>query len=53
MGILHDINPIRVTYICDHVRRFLLNDPYALNEPGVRPLEGVRIADIGDRKSVV
>lgn len=47
MGILHDINPIRVTYICDHVRRFLLNDPHALNEPGVRPLEGVRIADIG------
>ncbi|WP_036281164.1 bifunctional 2-polyprenyl-6-hydroxyphenol methylase/3-demethylubiquinol 3-O-methyltransferase UbiG [Methylocystis sp. ATCC 49242] len=47
MGILHDINPIRVTYIRDHIRRLLLNDPKALNESGERPLEGVRIADIG------
>lgn len=47
MGILHEINPIRVNYICDHVRRFLLNDPTALNEGGPRPLDGVRIADIG------
>lgn len=47
MGILHDINPIRVAYIRDHVRRFLLRDPGALNEPGERPLEGVRVADIG------
>lgn len=47
MGILHDINPIRVTYIRDHVRRFLLDDASALNEAGERPLAGVRIADIG------
>jgi 2-polyprenyl-6-hydroxyphenyl methylase/3-demethylubiquinone-9 3-methyltransferase len=47
MGILHDINPIRVAYIRDHVRRFLLGDARALNEPADRPLEGVRIADIG------
>jgi 2-polyprenyl-6-hydroxyphenyl methylase/3-demethylubiquinone-9 3-methyltransferase len=47
MGILHEINPIRVTYIRDHVRRFLLGDTRALNEPPERPLEGVRIADIG------
>jgi 2-polyprenyl-6-hydroxyphenyl methylase/3-demethylubiquinone-9 3-methyltransferase len=47
MGILHDINPIRVAYIRDHVRRFLLGDARALNEPADRPLEGVKIADIG------
>jgi len=47
MGILHDINPIRVTYVRDHIRRFLLNDMTALNEAGERPLQGVRIADIG------
>lgn len=47
MGILHDINPIRVAYIRDHVRRFLLGDASPLNEPGERPLDGVRIADIG------
>ncbi len=47
MGILHDINPIRVAYIRDHVRRFILHDAGALNTPGARPLEGVRIADIG------
>lgn len=47
MGILHDINPIRVNYVRDHVRRLMLHDPGALNEPPARPLEGVRIADIG------
>ncbi len=47
MGILHEINPIRVTYIRDHIRRFLLGDHRALNESPERPLEGVRIADIG------
>ncbi|MDJ0447845.1 bifunctional 2-polyprenyl-6-hydroxyphenol methylase/3-demethylubiquinol 3-O-methyltransferase UbiG [Methylocystis sp. JR02] len=47
MGILHDINPIRVTYIRDHIRRFLLNDKTALNESPEHPLAGVRIADIG------
>lgn len=47
MGILHEINPIRVTYIRDHVRRFLTGDMSALNESPERPLEGVRIADIG------
>lgn len=47
MGILHDINPVRVAYVRDHVRRFLRRDPGALNEPGERPLEGVAIADIG------
>lgn len=47
MGILHDINPIRVVYIRDHVRRFLRHDPGALNEPGEAPLAGVAIADIG------
>ena len=47
MGILHEINPIRVVYIRDHVRRFLRHDPGALNEPGERPLAGVTIADIG------
>jgi 2-polyprenyl-6-hydroxyphenyl methylase/3-demethylubiquinone-9 3-methyltransferase len=47
MGILHDINPIRVDYICSHVRRFLLDDPRALDAMDERPLSGVRIADIG------
>jgi len=47
MGILHTINPIRVTYVRDHVRRFLTGDMTALNESPERPLEGVRIADIG------
>lgn len=47
MGILHDINPIRVTYVRDHIRRFLKGDMSALNESPERPLEGVRIADIG------
>jgi len=47
MGILHEINPIRVTYIRDHIRRFLLGDHRALNESPERPLEGVRIAVIG------
>lgn len=43
MGILHDINPVRVTYICDHARRFLKRDAMSAD----RPLEGLRIADIG------
>jgi 2-polyprenyl-6-hydroxyphenyl methylase / 3-demethylubiquinone-9 3-methyltransferase len=47
MGILHEINPIRVTYIRDHIRRFLLNDQSALNESPDRALAGVKIADIG------
>ncbi|MCX7899180.1 MAG: bifunctional 2-polyprenyl-6-hydroxyphenol methylase/3-demethylubiquinol 3-O-methyltransferase UbiG [Methylocystis sp.] len=47
MGILHDINPIRVNYVRDHVRRLLLKDAGALNEPPERPLAGVAIADIG------
>lgn len=47
MGILHEINPIRVTYIRDHIRRFMLGDTAPLNESPDRPLEGVRIADIG------
>lgn len=47
MGILHDINPIRVDYICDHARRFLLKDPLALSEVTEYPLKGLRIADIG------
>jgi len=47
MGILHEINPVRVAYIRDHARRFIQRDPGALNAPGDRPLEGVRIADIG------
>jgi 2-polyprenyl-6-hydroxyphenyl methylase/3-demethylubiquinone-9 3-methyltransferase len=47
MGILHDINPIRVTYVRDHIRRLWLNDKTALNESPEHPLTGVRIADIG------
>lgn len=47
MGILHDINPIRVAYVRDHVRRFIRHDAGALNEAPERPLEGVSIADIG------
>ncbi len=47
MGILHEINPIRVAYIRDHVRRLIRHDASALNAPADRPLEGVRIADIG------
>lgn len=47
MGILHEINPIRVDYITDHARRFLLNDPGALNVTRPLPLTGLKIADIG------
>ena len=47
MGILHDINPIRVTYVCDHLRRFVKHDQAALDHVGKRPLDGLRIADIG------
>ncbi len=47
MGILHEINPIRVTYVRDHVRRFLLGDARPLNQSRRTPLAGMRIADIG------
>ncbi|MEF3367644.1 bifunctional 2-polyprenyl-6-hydroxyphenol methylase/3-demethylubiquinol 3-O-methyltransferase UbiG [Methylocystis sp. 9N] len=47
MGILHEVNPIRVAYIRDHLRRFALHDEGALNAPRERPLEGLRIVDIG------
>jgi 2-polyprenyl-6-hydroxyphenyl methylase/3-demethylubiquinone-9 3-methyltransferase len=47
MGILHDINPIRVQYIRDHARRFLPRDGANGDRHGERPLEGLTIADIG------
>lgn len=42
MGILHDINPIRVKYIEDHACRFLHRDKHS-----AKPFEGLTIADIG------
>jgi 2-polyprenyl-6-hydroxyphenyl methylase/3-demethylubiquinone-9 3-methyltransferase len=48
MGILHDINPIRVNYVRDLLCRFL---PKTEDEPrsphDERPLEGLAIVDIG------
>jgi len=42
MGILHEINPIRVDYVRDLAVRYLHRDRYA-----ALPLEGLSLADIG------
>jgi 2-polyprenyl-6-hydroxyphenyl methylase/3-demethylubiquinone-9 3-methyltransferase len=42
MGILHEINPIRVDYVRDLAVRYLHRDRYA-----EQPLEGLTLADIG------
>jgi 2-polyprenyl-6-hydroxyphenyl methylase/3-demethylubiquinone-9 3-methyltransferase len=47
MGILHEINPIRVDYICDHACRRFRIDGERRDRHGVQPLEGLRIVDIG------
>lgn len=47
MGILHDINPIRVDYIRDHARRHFKLGGAARDRHGAQPLEGLSVADIG------
>ena len=47
MGILHDINPIRVKYVVDHACRFLPQEGAPRDRHAERPLEGLAIADIG------
>lgn len=47
MGILHEINPIRVDYIRDHACRRLRVDGQPRDRYGAQPLEGLRIVDIG------
>lgn len=47
MGILHDINPIRVDYIRDHACRHFRIGGAARDRHGVRPLEGLSVVDIG------
>ncbi|MBY6241242.1 bifunctional 2-polyprenyl-6-hydroxyphenol methylase/3-demethylubiquinol 3-O-methyltransferase UbiG [Methylosinus sp. Sm6] len=47
MGILHEINPIRVDYICDHACRRLPLGGERRDRHGAQPLEGLRIVDIG------
>jgi len=47
MGILHEINPIRVAYVRDLACRFLPRDGAPRDRHGDRPLEGLAIADIG------
>ncbi len=48
MGILHDINPIRVDYVRDHLCRFLpLSDGSPRDKHDFQPLQGLAIADIG------
>jgi len=42
MGILHDINPIRVKYVEDHACRFL-----HLDKETAQPFAGLKLADIG------
>lgn len=47
MGILHEINPIRVNYVRDLACRFLPQGGASRDHHGDRPLEGLAIADIG------
>jgi 2-polyprenyl-6-hydroxyphenyl methylase/3-demethylubiquinone-9 3-methyltransferase len=47
MGILHEINPIRVDYITDHVCRRLRLDGARRDRHGAAPLAGLRVVDIG------
>jgi 2-polyprenyl-6-hydroxyphenyl methylase/3-demethylubiquinone-9 3-methyltransferase len=47
MGILHEINPIRVDYITDHVCRRLRLGGARRDRHGAAPLAGLRIVDIG------
>jgi 2-polyprenyl-6-hydroxyphenyl methylase/3-demethylubiquinone-9 3-methyltransferase len=47
MGILHDINPVRVDYVRDHACRHFKVDGVARDRFGAQPLEGLTIADIG------
>jgi 2-polyprenyl-6-hydroxyphenyl methylase/3-demethylubiquinone-9 3-methyltransferase len=42
MGILHEINPVRVDYVRDLAVRYLHRDRFS-----ARPLEGLTLADIG------
>ena len=47
MGILHDINPVRVAYVRDLACRHLPGEGAPRDRYDARPLEGLRIADIG------
>jgi 2-polyprenyl-6-hydroxyphenyl methylase/3-demethylubiquinone-9 3-methyltransferase len=47
MGILHSINPVRVAYVRDLACRFLPLDGAPRDRRAERPLEGLKIADIG------
>lgn len=47
MGILHEINPIRVDYITDHACRRFPVDGARRDRHGAQPLAGLRIVDIG------
>lgn len=47
MRALHEINPIRVAYIRDHLCRNFKQDGAPRDRHAARPLEGLRIADIG------
>lgn len=47
MGILHTINPIRVDYVTQIACHFLKKDGGPRDPRAERPLEGLRLADIG------
>jgi 2-polyprenyl-6-hydroxyphenyl methylase/3-demethylubiquinone-9 3-methyltransferase len=47
MGILHDINPLRVAYVRDHVCHFLTREGEPRDRHEARPFEDLRFADIG------
>jgi 2-polyprenyl-6-hydroxyphenyl methylase / 3-demethylubiquinone-9 3-methyltransferase len=47
MGILHDINPVRVAYVRDLACRHLPGDAGPRDRHDPAPLAGLRIADIG------
>lgn len=47
MRALHEINPVRVAYIRDHLCRSFKTDGAPRDRFGLRPLEGLRVADIG------
>jgi 2-polyprenyl-6-hydroxyphenyl methylase/3-demethylubiquinone-9 3-methyltransferase len=47
MGILHDINPVRVDYIRDHAYRHFRTDGAPRDRHDAQPLEGLRLVDIG------
>ncbi|MBU3889219.1 bifunctional 2-polyprenyl-6-hydroxyphenol methylase/3-demethylubiquinol 3-O-methyltransferase UbiG [Methylosinus sporium] len=47
MGILHDINPVRVEYIRDHACRHFRMDGAPRDRHDAQPLDGLRLVDIG------